>query len=117
MQLTIGTELQDGKYRIISLLGQGGFGITYLAEQVALRRKVAIKEFFMKQHCNRDVDTSKVYAGSDGSVKLFEHFRDKFIKEARLIAAFNNPHIIKIYDVFRENCTAYYVMEYLEGAH
>ena len=46
MQLKPGTELQNGKYRIIKTLGQGGFGITYEAEQVLLRRKIALKEFF-----------------------------------------------------------------------
>ena len=54
MQLQSGTLLQGGKYKIETVLGQGGFGITYLATQVALERKVAIKEFFMKEHCNRD---------------------------------------------------------------
>ena len=55
MKLHNGAELQGGKYRIISVLGQGGFGITYLAEQVSLGRKVAIKEFFMKDLCNREL--------------------------------------------------------------
>ena len=48
-QLSAGSELQGGKYRIEKVLGQGGFGITYEAEQVSLDRKVAIKEFFMKE--------------------------------------------------------------------
>ena len=61
MHLNGGVFLQGGKYRIESVLGQGGFGITYLAEQTGLERKVAIKEFFMKEHCERDVDRSTVY--------------------------------------------------------
>lgn len=48
-----GTRLQGGKYRIVKVLGQGGFGITYLGEQAILNRKVAIKEFFMKSLCER----------------------------------------------------------------
>ncbi|MBR6691082.1 MAG: serine/threonine protein kinase, partial [Bacteroidaceae bacterium] len=64
MELISGKELQNGKYRIIDLLGQGGFGITYLAQQVSLGRKVAIKEFFMKEHCNRDETNSFVYVPS-----------------------------------------------------
>lgn len=115
MELKNGSVLQNGRYRILGVLGQGGFGITYLAEQVALGRKVAIKEFFMKEHCNRIDDSSFVTSGSVGSRALVENFKAKFLKEARLIATFNNVHIISIYDVFEENGTAYYVMEYLEG--
>ena len=54
MHLKEGTLLQGGKYRIESVLGQGGFGITYLAFQPGYNRKVAIKEFFIKEYCNRD---------------------------------------------------------------
>lgn len=114
MFLSTGSILQGGKYRILSLLGQGGFGITYLAEHTLLGRKVAVKEFFMKDVCNRE-DDSRVSVPSLGSRELVEKFRIKFLKEARLIATFNNPHIISVYDVFEENGTAYYVMEYLEG--
>ena len=113
--LQSGATLQDGKYRIVQILGQGGFGITYEAEQVALNRRVAIKEFFMKEYCERDGSTSHVTLGTSGSKDLVSKFRAKFVREAQMIAAFNHPHIIKIYDVFEENGTAYYVMEYLEG--
>ncbi|MBR3977553.1 MAG: SEL1-like repeat protein [Bacteroidaceae bacterium] len=115
MQLNKGTELQNGKYRILGILGQGGFGITYLAQQERPNRKVAIKEFFMKEHCNRDVDSHNVSVPSVGSRELVKHFRHKFLKEADLIASFDNSNIIRIHDVFEENGTAYYVMEYLEG--
>ncbi len=113
--LKSGSLLQGGKYRIEKFLGQGGFGITYLAIQTGLNRKVAIKEFFMKEHCNRDATTSQVSIGSDGSRGLVERFRRKFIKEAQTIAEMDNNHIIRIYDIFEENGTAYYVMEYLQG--
>ena len=115
MKLNKGKELQNGKYRIIDVLGQGGFGITYLALQVKLNRKVAIKEFFMKEHCNRDENSSFVSVPSVGSRELVERFKQKFLKEAGLIASFDNANIIRIHDVFEENGTAYYVMEYLEG--
>ena len=111
-QLKPGSELQGGKYRILSVLGQGGFGITYEAEQVALGRKVAVKEFFMEEYCNRDGDTSQVSVPSVGSKETVDRFRAKFVKEAKMIAGLNNPHIVKIHDVFEENGTAYYVMEY-----
>ena len=114
MQLTHNSLLQGGKYRIEKVLGQGGFGITYLGEQVALGRKVAIKEFFMKEYCNRDAETSHVSVGSQGSREAVDRFKLKFIKEAQLIAALNHPNIIRIHDIFEENGTAYYIMEYQE---
>lgn len=107
--------LQNGKYRIEGVLGQGGFGITYLASQVSLNRKVTIKEFFMKELCNRNEQTSQVSVPSMGSVDTVARFRAKFVKEAQTIAALNNPHIIHIHDIFEENGTAYYVMDYLSG--
>ena len=116
MNLQINSQLQNGKYRIEKVLGQGGFGITYLAMQVGLNRKVAIKEFFMKEYCNRDEATSSVSLGTVGSREVVMRFREKFIKEAQNIAVLNHPHIIRIYDVFEENNTAYYVMEYLDNA-
>ena len=112
MQLTSSTLLQGGKYRIEKVLGQGGFGITYMAVQTGLNRKVAIKEFFMKEYCNRDAETSHVSIPSEGSKELVARFRQKFIKEAQTIAGLNHPHIIRIHDIFEENGTAYYVMEY-----
>lgn len=107
--------LQNGKYRIEGVLGQGGFGITYLATHVVLNRKVTIKEFFMKELCNRDEQTSQVSVPSMGSVDTVARFRAKFVKEAQTIAALNNPHIIHIHDIFEENGTACYVMDYLSG--
>ena len=114
MNLKQGTILQGGKYRIERELGHGGFGITYLATQVGLNRKVAIKEFFMNEYCNRDAETSHVSVPSEGSKELVAKFRKKFIKEAQNIAGLKHPHIISIHDVFEENGTAYYVMEYLD---
>lgn len=114
-QLKSGTLLQGGKYKIEKVLGQGGFGITYLATQELLNRKVAIKEFFYKEYCERDEETSHVSLGTSSNRELVERFMEKFIKEARTISTLNHPHIIRIYDIFKENNTAYYVMEYIEG--
>ena len=113
MHLKNGAFLQGGKYRIEKMLGQGGFGITYLAIQSGLNRKVAIKEFFMKDLCNRDARTNHVSVPSIGSQTLVSRFKDKFLKEASTIAKMENDHIVRIYDIFEENGTAYYVMEYL----
>ncbi|MBR6590053.1 MAG: serine/threonine protein kinase, partial [Bacteroidaceae bacterium] len=115
MQLQSGCLLQGGKYRIERVLGQGGFGITYQATQDILNRKVAIKEFFFKDYCERDGETSRVSLGTQNTREVVERFMDKFIKEARTISQLDHPNIIRIHDVFRENNTAYYVMDYIEG--
>ena len=107
--------LQDGNYRILKVLGQGGFGITYLAIQVRLDRKVAIKEFFMKDFCERNEVTSQVTLGTAGSREIVNSCRKKFLIEAKHIALLVHPNIIRIIDVFDENSTSYYVMEYIEG--
>ena len=115
MNLTSGTLLERGKYRIISTLGRGGFGITYLAEQVLVRRKVCIKEFFPKDFYKRDEGSCSISILSQGQALTMSRFKEKFLKEAQTIAALDHPNIIHILDVFEENNTAYYVMEYVEG--
>lgn len=109
------TILQGGKYRIERVLGQGGFGITYLAVQTSLNRNVAIKEFFMKDFCSRDEATFSMSAPSTGSGRLVDQYRKKFIKEAMNLAKLNHPNIISVIEVFEENGTVYYVMPYLAG--
>lgn len=113
--LKINSTLQGGKYKIIAMLGQGGFGITYLAENTMLDGKVAIKEFFFKDYCNRDEETSHVTIPTEGNREIVERFKTKFIKEARTIFKLNHPNIVRILDIFEENGTAYYVMDYIEG--
>ena len=115
MQLTPGIQLQQGKYVIIRSLGQGGFGITYEAEQVTLHRNVAVKEFFMKDCCERDSENSRVIAGTGSQRELVERFKGKFLREAQMIAGMEHPNIVRVTDVFEENGTAYYVMEKLPG--
>ena len=112
MKLKQDTVLKNGEYKIIKTLGQGGFGITYLAYQIHLKRNVVIKEFFIKEYCDRDSDTSKVFLGTSGNRDIVVRFLNKFHNEALNIAALKHPNIISIYDVFEENNTAYYVMEY-----
>ena len=115
MQLKSGTLLQGGKYKIVRTLGQGGFGITYLAEQPMLERRVCIKEFFFKEYCEREEETSHVTITTKSNAELVERFRKKFVKEARVISKLYHDHIIQIHDIFEENATAYYVMDYVEG--
>ena len=109
------STLQSGKYRIIKKLGQGGFGITYLAENTLLEGKVAIKEFFFKEYCERDNATCHVTIPTSGNREIVERFKQKFIKETKTIFRLNHPNIVRIHDVFEENGTAYYVMDYIEG--
>ena len=115
MQLQGGTLLHGGSYRIIETLGRGGFGVTYLAEQVSLHRRVCIKEFFPKDYYKRDGDTGALTLSSDGFGEMMGKFKAKFVKEAQTIATLNHANIIPIHDVFEENNTCYYVMEYIEG--
>ena len=111
-----GTLLQGGKYRIVRVLGQGGFGITYLAVQVSLNRYVAIKEFFIENLCDRSVSESTIMRTvSNSSVPMVDRYKQKFLKEARIISELRHENIINVYDVFEENGTAYYVMEYIDG--
>lgn len=110
------TTLQNGRYQIESILGQGGFGITYRAVQTSLGRTVAIKEFFMKDYCERAEDSTRITLGTQSSREMVTRYREKFEKEARTLAKLEHPHIVRVIDVFQENNTSYYVMEYAEGA-
>lgn len=116
MQLQSGTKLQNGKYVILRTLGQGGFGITYEANQIMMDRHVCIKEFFIKEYCDRDDASNNVSLGSTGNADMMQRYMAKFEKEAKTIAKLNHPNIIGIHDVFRENNTVYYVMEFLSGS-
>ena len=110
-----GAFLRHQTYRIEKILGQGGFGITYLAFDLNLERYVAIKEFFPKDYCDRDSITSHVTLGTQNTAQFVNRLKAKFLKEARNIAKFDHPGIIKIHAAFEENNTAYYVMDYVEG--
>lgn len=116
------TTLRGGKYRILRPLGHGSFGVTYLATakfvvkgtlgEMETEVKVAVKEFFMGDINTRAADGSSV-EGSGGSV--FANYRKKFRREAENLSKLNHPNIVKVLDVFDENNTTYYVMQYIEG--
>lgn len=114
-ELRNGAVLQGGKYRIERVLGQGGFGITYLATQTMLGCKVAIKEFFFSDCCERSSDRSRVSVITDSKKELVDKFRTKFLKEARLLLTINHSNIVRVMDAFEENDTAYYAMEFIDG--
>ena len=107
------TTLQGGKYRIERVLGQGGFGITYLARNTVFDVNVAIKELFMKEENDRD--GSLVTMPNSTKTELFLGQKEKFKKEAKRMFAIKNEHIIAVHDLFEENGTAYYVMDYIDG--
>ena len=108
---TLGAVIH-GTYQIECVLGQGSFGITYLATHIALNKKVAIKEFFMKGLNSRSADGS--VSGMDvGSLQY--NYGQKFKKEALNLALLDHPNIVRVTDSFEENGTFYYVMDYIEG--
>ena len=109
------TTLQSGKYRIERVLGQGGFGNTYVGYNTEFEETVAIKEFFMKGVTERDETTSVVSVSNADNIQQFEEQREKFKKEARRLRKLKNEHIVKVHDLFEENGTAYYVMDYIDG--
>ena len=110
-----GTLLHHGAYEIRSILGKGGFGITYLAYDANLDKEVAIKEFFPSSLCSREATTNHITLGTRSAAQTVEALKTKFIKEAKNIARLNHPNIIRIFAAFEENNTAYYVMEYIKG--
>lgn len=112
MELQNGTLLHGDTYRIEKTLGQGSFGITYLAEHVYLGKKVAIKEFFMKEVNSRGADGS-ITNMSDSSLSY--NYCQKFKKEAINLSHLDHPNIVGVTDLFAENGTFYYVMDYIEG--
>ena len=107
------TTLQGGKYKIERVLGQGGFGITYLARNTVFDIDVAVKEFFMKDENERDGNS--VTMPNSTKTELFAGQKEKFKKEAKRMFAIKNEHIVGVQDLFEENGTAYYVMDYIDG--
>ena len=117
-----GCTLKGGKYKIVKTLGQGSFGITYLATtrismdgqlgKMDVTVNVTIKEFFMSDLNSRASDGTGVERTNSTLVK---NYLNKFRKEAENLAKLNHPNIVKVLEVFDENNTTYYVMEYIDG--
>jgi serine/threonine protein kinase/flagellin-specific chaperone FliS len=101
-------------YTIKEILGQGGFGITYLAFDNNLEEDVAIKEFLPIELAMREGDFS-IHPLSEGHKDNFEWGLDRFIKEARTLTKFKHPNVVRVRSVFNENNTAYMVMEFERG--
>jgi hypothetical protein len=115
--MTEGKYLGSGSllygYRIVRLLGEGGFGLTYLAQDVEMGRPVVLKEFYPDELVSRKRD-GRVRPGV-GNEKDYHYGLSTFRNEAKILARFDHPSIVKILSYFEANDTGYIVMEYLQG--
>ncbi|MDR2969342.1 MAG: serine/threonine protein kinase, partial [Tannerellaceae bacterium] len=125
MNLPSGHLLQNGKYRLTHFVGQGGFGITYKGVwftevkgalgTVKAEVPIAIKEYFFKDYCYREESSYAVRVHSETGKNIFDKFKEKLIREARILSDVHHPHIVNVLEVFEENNTAYIAMEYISG--
>ena len=114
--LPVGTELADGKYTGGETVGAGGFGVTYAAWDHVLDKKVAIKEFMPGEFSTRMPGTKAITIYGGEKSEQFHAGMNKFLEESRRLAMFSEVEgIVQIYDYFKENKTAYIVMEFLNG--
>jgi hypothetical protein len=111
--LAAGCELGD--FQIIRIIGSGGFGTVYLARDRSLEREVAIKEFLPVQLACRREGSQQVTLRSQANGASFQLGLRSFVNEARILARFNHPGIVKVHRFWEANGTAYMVMPYLRG--
>jgi serine/threonine protein kinase len=113
LTLPVNTVLDDS-YRIVRVVGSGGFGITYEAEDIKLHMRVALKEYYPLEFGDRD-STMSVKPKSDRHRQTFQWGRSNFLQEARTLARFEHPSIVRVTRVFEANSTAYMVMRFEQG--
>ncbi len=113
LALPHGTELA-GDYRIERVLGAGGFGITYLAEETSLHRAVAIKEYFPSDFASRE-GTTLVRSKSRSLDEDYQWGLERFIEEAQALARFDHGNIVRVFRYFRANNTGYMVLQHEPG--
>lgn len=113
--LPLGQILQMNKYRVDKYLSSGGFGNTYVVTNMEFEERMALKEFFMKGISERGTDLTTVSISNADNKEQFEAQKDKFKKEARRLRRLQNPHIVQVHDLFEENGTAYYAMDFVDG--
>jgi serine/threonine protein kinase len=111
--LPVNTVLDDS-YRILRVVGSGGFGITYEAEDIGLGAVVAIKEYYPLDCGDRDASMN-VGPKSERHKPAFDWGRSNFLEEARTLARFDHPSIVRVMRVFAANATAYMVMRFEVG--
>lgn len=105
-----------GRYVIGRVLGQGGFGITYVALERSTNQKRAVKEYLPASAAHRMQGTSLVTANAGGGEASFRYGMERFLEEAEVLAKFSGvPNIAAVRSFFQENGTAYFIMDYVEG--
>ena len=108
-------SILKARYKIVNVLGEGSFGITYKAFDLKLNRFCAIKEYIPSMFATRGKDNRSVTVTSKDNISSYKKGLTGFLNEARVLANFRHPNIVEIWDFFEENNTAYIVMPYEEG--
>ena len=116
MSLALPAGIELGHYRLLHKIGQGGFGITYLAENLQSHEQVVIKENLPTFYASRNKDTLHVSPLDVANAEEdYAHTLERFVEEARTLARLHHPNIVRVYEAFEALGTAYYVMPYIPG--
>ena len=111
-------SLLNGQFIVGKVLGKpGGFGITYLGWDINLATLVAVKEYLPRDYAGRDSDHASVMAHSREDASLFRFGLEQFLQEARTLARFDHPNVVRVRSFFEQHGTAYLVMDYLQGVN
>ena len=125
MYLLRGCCLHNNKYKVLNILGEGGFSLTYQGiwkteVQGTLGKlptdvPVCIKEFFFKDYCRRNPQTFFVETNNETAKEIFDKNKEKVIREARILSEIHHPNVVNVLEVFKQNNTVYIVMEFISG--
>ncbi len=125
MHLKEGYRLHNGKYQLLNVIGEGGFSLTYKGlwnteilgklGKIPTQAPVCIKEYFFKDYCLRNAKTNFVESNSQNGKIIFDKYKEKIIKEARILSEIHHPNVVKVLEVFKQNNTVYTVMEFIAG--
>jgi len=125
MHLKEGYQLHNGKYQLLNVIGEGGFSLTYKGlwntevhgplGKIPTQAPICIKEYFFKDYCLRNDKTNFVETNSTNGKIIFEKYKEKIIKEARILAELHHPNVVKVLEVFKQNNTVYTIMEFISG--